>query len=316
MELNRKQLKLDARAVMRESHPRPILVTLVYLLLTSGLSAIVGLFATNPMTKYLEYIQMGYSEDIAMYYAFAGSGMGLSLFLSILIGLFTMVLGIGYAAWALRRSRGEDAGYGTLLTGFSMAGRVIGLNLFIGLFSMLWSFAVMIPAALVIGVVAAALAESAMGVAVFLIVVVYVAAFVLLISIVLRYSMADYALLDAPEAGIRVAVNRSKELMKGRRWFYVVMHLSFIGWYLLIGLLALVGMMIGAVIVGGAAGLSWSAFAFAAATGGTVATILGFVLPLIMEVWLVPYVQITDANFYDAAIAADRQKAQPSFPEL
>lgn len=323
--LERKQLKWAARDTMKETRPRPVLVTLVYLLLTAGLSTVMGLFVTDPMSAFYQYIGMGYSEDIALYYALAGGNTMLVVFLNILVALFTMVVSFGFAAWALRRSRGEEAGYGTLLTGFSMAGRVIGLNLFIVLFSALWCLAVMIPAAIVIGVVVALVtgigtSAAATAAGVILAVAVYIAALVLLVAIILRYSMATYALLDNPDAGIRAAVNRSKELMRGRRWFYFVMHLSFIGWYLLIGLLS--GAAVGiAALVTGAAGIAMAAqsgpaLASTVLAGGAVGTVLGFLLPLILEVWLTPYVQITDANFYGAMTEEKASARQTCFPEL
>lgn len=45
----------------------------------------------------------------------------------------------GYRLWALRVTRSQQAGYGTLLEGFGIAGRVIAMNLLILLFTFLWS---------------------------------------------------------------------------------------------------------------------------------------------------------------------------------
>jgi uncharacterized membrane protein len=319
MELNRKALKRGARDAMRETRPRPELVTLVYLLLTSGLTTLVGLFAADPMMDYMTYVQMGYSQDIALSMALSGRGLGLSVFLDILIALFSLVLSLGYSAWALRRARGEEAGFHTLLTGFPMAGRAIGLSLFIALFSALWGMAVMIPAAILMAVIFVALGDALL-VAGLLAVLVYVAALVLLVIIVLRYSLADYALLDAPDRGIRAAVNRSKALMRGRKGFYFVMHLSFFGWYLLAGLLGGVSVVLGVCVTvaasGGGAGLSWSAIQSAIAAGGAAITLLGFVLPLLLQVWLVPYIALTDAGFYQAVVEQEQAAPPPSFPEL
>ena len=321
MDLDRKQLKWDARAVMRECRPRPMLVTLVYLLLTGGLALVVNGVTVSPLAQYQQYILAGYSPDIALYYAFAGSGgMGIALFLSILLGLFTMVMNFGYCAWALRCSRGEQTGYGTLLTGFSMAGRVIGLNLFVGLFAFLWALAVMIPPVILISVVVALTMNSGMtGLFVVLAVIIYIAAIVLLVMILLRYALAEYALLDDPEAGIRAAVNRSKALMSGRKGSYFVLQLSFIGWYLLVFLLEFVGLVIAAAVIG-AAGWSWNAGMIwgliGVAAGSTLGTVLIFLLPLVLNLWLTPYVQITTANFYDAVSKRTDSEPAESFPVL
>lgn len=63
----------------------------------------------------------------------------LSLFISILLTLYLRVMDFGYRLWALRVTRSQQAGYGTLLEGFGIAGRVIAMNLLILLFTFLWS---------------------------------------------------------------------------------------------------------------------------------------------------------------------------------
>jgi uncharacterized membrane protein len=49
----------------------------------------------------------------------------------------------------------------------------------------------------------------------------------------LRYSQSFYIMIDNPEMKATDAINRSKEMMKGQKWKYFLLHLSFIGWYLL-----------------------------------------------------------------------------------
>jgi uncharacterized membrane protein len=90
------------------------------------------------------------------------------------------------------------------MLGFSDAGRVIVLNLLIGVFVMLWSLLFVIP-----GIMAA-----------------------------YSYRLAPYILLDNPEIGGREAIRRSKALMRGHRWDLFLCDLSFIGWALLTALTA------------------------------------------------------------------------------
>ena len=140
-----------------------------------------------------------------------------------------------------------------------------------------------------------------------------------LVMILLRYALAEYALLDDPEAGIRAAVNRSKALMSGRKGSYFVLQLSFIGWYLLVFLLEFVGLVIAAAVIG-AAGWSWNAGMIwgliGVAAGSTLGTVLIFLLPLVLNLWLTPYVQITTANFYDAVSKRTDSEPAESFPVL
>ncbi len=58
------------------------------------------------------------------------------------------------------------------------------------------------------------------------------------IIMAIAYSQAYYLMLDDPELGATEALNLSKQLMKGKKWDYFVMYLSFIGWFLL-GILTL-----------------------------------------------------------------------------
>jgi uncharacterized membrane protein len=321
--MNRKELKQAARLRLRESRPAAWKVTLLYLLLASAIPTAAQMLSQDPFQLYLQYTTQGYSPDIAISYAFSGPWISLSIFLSILITLYTMVINFGFNAWCLTRARDGEAGFGTLISGFGMAGRVIGLNLFIALFTFLWSLAVMIPAALLI---TAALALSmgpagyfsggSAALAVVAVVVIYAAAIIVLIAILLRYAMSCYALLDHPEEGIRAAVRRSKQLMDGKRWSYVVLQLSFLGWYLLLALIVAAAAVVSALLlIGLSMAQGWQIWAMVAGT--PVFLVLSFLLPLPLECWLVPYVGLTDAGFYLERTQAPRMlEHRESFPVL
>lgn len=49
-----------------------------------------------------------------------------------------------------------------------------------------------------------------------------------------RYSMTFYILADNPEMSGMDALNKSKEMMKGHKWEFFLLQLSFIGWCLLV----------------------------------------------------------------------------------
>lgn len=322
--MNRKELKQAARLRLRESRPAAWKVTLLYLLLASAIPTAAQMLSQNPFQLYLQYTTQGYSPDIAISYAFSGPWISLSIFLSILITLYTMVINFGFNAWCLTRARDGEAGFGTLISGFGMAGRVIGLNLFIALFTFLWSLAVMIPAALLITAVLALftmssggyLLGSSAGLATVLIVLIYLVAIVFLVAILLRYAMSCYALLDHPEEGIRAAVRCSKQLMDGKRWSYVVLQLSFLGWYLLLALIVAAAAVVSALLlIGLSMAQGWQVWAMV--TGTPVFLVLSFLLPLPLECWLVPYVGLTDAGFYLERTQALRMlEHRESFPVL
>ena len=95
MELNRRELKAQARERMRETRPPFWLLTLVYLLLTTGVSTLADLTGAAQFTFP------------------PSSGDTLPLFLYLLILLYTTVMNFGYQIWALRVYRRQEAGYGT-----------------------------------------------------------------------------------------------------------------------------------------------------------------------------------------------------------
>ena len=88
--------------------------------------------------------------------------------------------------------------------GFEKFGKTFALSFMIGLFTFLWSLLFVIPG--------------------------FVAAY--------RYSMAYYILADNPEIGVMEAIRRSKVMTRGNKMKLFCLELSFIGWAILIELVA------------------------------------------------------------------------------
>lgn len=63
----------------------------------------------------------------------------------------------------------------------------------------------------------------------------------LTIPISLRYVMASYVLAENPEVGACGALRESRRMMKGNKWRYFCLQMSFIGWHILAGLAMGVG---------------------------------------------------------------------------
>jgi uncharacterized membrane protein len=119
--------------------------------------------------------------------------------LSIILLLITGSWQAGILSFFLNLIRSEQLSIKLL---FSQLPRLIPfflLYLLVGIFILLWSLLLIIP-----GIIAS-----------------------------LRYSLAFYIMVDNPEIGAREAINRSKEMMRGQKWKYFKLLLSFIGWYLL-----------------------------------------------------------------------------------
>lgn len=92
-----------------------------------------------------------------------------------------MVLSAGFVLYCMAVRRGQRAEFLTLFDGFSFVGKVIGLNIVIGVFTFLWSLLFVIP-----GIIAS-----------------------------YRYRFALYNLYENPGIGIMEALDMSKQQTVG-----------------------------------------------------------------------------------------------------
>lgn len=123
-------------------------------------------------------------------------------FISILIALIAEVLSAGYLCYCLGVHRREHMPYESLFDSFAFAGKVIALTIVEGIFVFLWSLLFLIP-----GIIA-----------------------------LYRYSFAMWNLCADPSIGVMEALNRSKQQTRGYKWQLFVLQLSFIGWFILVGI--------------------------------------------------------------------------------
>lgn len=327
MEFDRVALKRQARRDMQKKRPSVLLVSFVYLVLTTGVSFAVSQVAFGPLRKLLSAAAAGEmtGEEVMLLLREQGidllSALSVGVGLTILVGIFTSILQFGYTVYTLNLAKGQKAGFGSLLSGFGMLGRVLGLSIVIGVFTLLWTLA-FVGAAMGLGALCAWLFANVLNMEWAGLAMMYLllaAAYVLLFARILRYAMAFRVLADDPEAGIMGAIERSKELMKGRRWELVKLELSFLGWMLAecmvvlaviyVGLIAVIFVAEVAYISGTVtetqmvdqiqmlAENSW--VLLAAAELGTI----------LFNMWLAPYIAITESHFYLAV--SGRQVPEP-----
>ncbi|MBQ3922819.1 MAG: DUF975 family protein [Spirochaetales bacterium] len=137
---------------------------------------------------------------------FFGTTLVLGLILSVSGGtgigplLLSGVIELGTVMLALEIIRTEKTEFNTGFKGFTQFGSACIAGLVGTIFIMLWSCLFIIP-----GIIAA-----------------------------FRYSMTFYILADNPEMSGIDALNKSKEMMKGHKWEFFLLQLSFIGWCLLV----------------------------------------------------------------------------------
>lgn len=286
MGIDRKTLKRQAREAMGLPRPTFRTVTLVYILMTSGVSMVCSL------------IPLPAGSDYA-----PGSA---TIFLSLFLFLYSAVVDFGYLLWALWANRRLNPGPGSLLQGFSVAGRVILMRILILLRLFAASFlvglvvspALLLPQLVPLGVLAVA--------AVYL-------------SVSLRYALAPYLLADRPDDGPNAAIRRSARLMQGWKWALFKLELSFFGWVLLRWLL--IAAAIGGVLwysglqeaVHTLAPMDLAVWLYLVANS-LMAFSLSALLTLPLELWLTPYQAVTRAGFYDLRLRTQQAEIPPLPP--
>ena len=160
LHLDSRAIKAEARSLLHTGEVNPFKLTLFYLLIS----------------LVLDTVNAGVSYAIES----AGGFTVLSFsFVSILIGLVSLVLNAGYFCYCFGILRREQMPYDSLFDAFPFAGKVILLSIVEGIFIFLWSMLFVIP-----GIVAA-----------------------------YRYSMATYIMAENPGMQATEAIERSKALM-------------------------------------------------------------------------------------------------------
>ena len=227
MGYNRPESKWLARDAMRGAYPHPMLVTLVYVLLTGILGSIVMNFVAEPFqAAYFYLTKTDYEVNEILTAIFTPQRIAVIAAMELLLALYRWVMDYGYVSYTLRLARRERPGYRNLLDGFYTIGRALAVNVLSALFVLLWG---LIGMAVYAGFVFLAyLTHSGM-----LILVGALIMLVWMIAVSYRYRLAVYFLLDHPEMGALEAIGHSKRAMRGNVTALFVQDLSFLGWLLL-----------------------------------------------------------------------------------
>lgn len=122
--------------------------------------------------------------------------------LTIVFGFFTSTLSVGFYSYILKIIRKEEYKREDVFAYISDIGPIVVLSILMTLIIFLWSLLLIIP-----GIIAA-----------------------------VGYSLALYVYVDNKDLSPMEILNKSKEMMNGYKWDYVVFELSFLGWIILGGL--------------------------------------------------------------------------------
>lgn len=190
MVIDRPQAKQAARNLMRTARISPYQIGLLYVIIIFALSAFKQIMLQLFGIPY--YLSYSYYSAVLM-------PSPINWFITILVWLISIVLAAGFSTYCLAIRRGKEMPLTTLFDGFSIAGKVILLEIVASIFIFLWSLLFIIP-----GIIA-----------------------------IYRYRFALYNLLENPDLGILEAINLSKEQTYGYKWQLFVLDLSFLGWVIL-----------------------------------------------------------------------------------
>lgn len=315
MEIDRKELKARAREAMALPQPKFWVVALVYFLMTTGVNNLMSLFSASMDSA------IGFNTP--------------TFFISIFLGLYSMVVGFGYTLWSLWTVRRLNPGLGSLIQGFSVAGRVIWMEILIVIKSFLWCIPLAFGFMILLALMPVASAPA------------FLLLFLAVWVIMLRYSLARFLLADRPDDGAGAAVRRSVELMRGWTWELFKLEFSFMGWVLLS--LALSAAATALVLwqngffqllaafpagqlpelISGYSlwinGLELGGLAidlqrvelytlYASVTNGPLTALLSNLFTLPLFLWLTPYRSVTLAGFYEARLRTERERIPPMPP--
>lgn len=208
--MDRKQLKVQAKGLIRTADPKPIIETLILLAISIIISWFIGEINGDRYSYLYSALQSG---DMDQYYYALEYAMPTpleTLFLSVL-QLVSLIISAGFIIFALRTVDGSGASYLNILDGFGMFFRIIWLYTLEYVFIFLWSLLLFFP-----GIIA-----------------------------FYRYRMAIYLLLEHPEMSALQCISESKRIMKGHKGELFGVDLSFIGWAFLVGVVDYIGLELG-----------------------------------------------------------------------
>lgn len=189
-----KNIKLEARTIIRANQTKVLLHALGYIVITYVLSMLYSELSgySTYVQNYVDMIQSGREITIIEFPKVKPAAQ----FLSVLIFFMNIVIAGGYNGYCLMRARGMDAGIRDIMPQGRFMLKILGINIFSGILSAIGCMFFLIP-----GLVLA-----------------------------YRYRLAIYVMFDHPEYSAVQCMRESGNMMKGNKWRLFKLDLSFIGW--------------------------------------------------------------------------------------
>ena len=226
--MDRREIKITAQGAAKQAGKAARLVTLVFLVCRLGICG---------MQLLVNFLSRHTSSGRSISDALAADvrNMAIAYFVLLIAGIVGVLLETGYTRISLQIHRREPVPMDSLLEGFHIPGRVIGLTILRTLLMMAWSYAFMIPIAFLLSIPLTTLrgameadAWFGMSIGVFLIALIVVS-----IVVSYRYWGTTYILLDHPDYTILECIRAATEMTRGHRMELFLLDLSLLPWHLL-----------------------------------------------------------------------------------
>ncbi len=226
--MNRREIKITAKEAAKQAGKAAKLVTLVFLLIQLGLNGL------QLLTNFLTSRTSG-GGSISDALAADTRNKAIVYIIMVIVGIVGVLLNIGYTRIALQVHRREPVPMESLLEGFQIPGRAIGLRLLRALLMLMWTYAILIPAIILLSLPITPLdrmTESDTWFVMYLVVLLIVAVAVST-AVSYRYWGATFILLDHPDYTVRECIRAATEMTRGHRMELFLLDLSLLPWNLL-----------------------------------------------------------------------------------
>lgn len=226
--MNRREIKITVKEAAKQAGKAAKLVTLVFLLIQLGLNGL------QLLTNFLTSRTSG-GGSISDALAADTRNKAIVYIIMVIVGIVGVLLNIGYTRIALQVHRREPVPMESLLEGFQIPGRAIGLRLLRALLMLMWTYAILIPAIILLSIPITPLdrmTESDTWFVMYLVVLLIVAVAVST-AVSYRYWGATFILLDHPDYTVRECIRAATEMTRGHRMELFLLDLSLLPWNLL-----------------------------------------------------------------------------------
>lgn len=226
--MNRREIKITAKEAAKQAGKAAKLVTLVFLLIQLGLNGL------QLLTNFLTSRTSG-GGSISDALAADTRNKAIVYIIMVIVGIVAVLLNIGYTRIALQVHRREPVPMESLLEGFQIPGRAIGLRLLRALLMLMWTYAILIPAIILLSIPITPLdrmTESDTWFVMYMVVLLIVAVAVST-AVSYRYWGATFILLDHPDYTVRECIRAATEMTRGHRMELFLLDLSLLPWNLL-----------------------------------------------------------------------------------